>query len=366
MSTDHFDYNTRKLLSQRTKLREILLELPEICYDFFIAIEPRTSMLTRINYAHDLKLFFYFLKQSLHEFAKPTTDVTIDDIKKIQAHHIEMFLEFLSLYEINGKVRKNGNNGKKRKLSTIRSFYKYLHRHKYIKDDVTSVVDLPKIKEKPIIRLTGEEIIRLLDSVETGANLTKREKSYHKYTKLRDVALLSLLLGTGIRISECVGIDIDDIFLKDNSFKITRKGGNQVILYYPDEIKQVLSDYLEYRKRLVANEGSEMAFFLSMQRSRISAKAVQNLVRKYTTSVTPLKHITPHKFRSTYGTRLYQSTGDIYLVADVLGHRDVNITKKHYAAMSEERRKMAADVTTLRNQEVEQVDVPPWDTQDDV
>ena len=366
MSTEHFDFNTRQLLSQRAKLRELLLELPEICYDFFIAIEPRTSMLTRLNYAHDLKLFFYFLKQSLQEFSKPTTDITIYDIKKIQAQHIEMFMEFLSLYEIDGKVRKNGNNGKKRKLSTLRSFYRYLHRHKYIKNDVTSVVDLPKIKEKPIIRLTGEEIVRLLNSVETGDKLTKREKSYHKYTKLRDVALLSLLLGTGIRISECLGIDIEDIYLKDNSFKVTRKGGNQVILYYPDEIKEVLTDYLEYRKRLVPKEGSEKAFFLSMQRRRISAKAVQNLVRKYTASVTPLKHITPHKFRSTYGTRLYQSTGDIYLVADVLGHRDVNITKKHYAAMSEERRKMAADVTTLRNHADDQDDVPPWDTEDDV
>jgi integrase len=85
-----------------------------------------------------------------------------------------------------------------------------------------------------------------------------------------------------------------------------------------------------------------------MQNRRMTARAVQLMVRKYAGRTTPLKHITPHKFRSTFGTELYKSTGDIYLVADVLGHKDVNTTRKHYADMVEERRKAAADAVKLR------------------
>ena len=77
-------------------------------------------------------------------------------------------------------------------------------------------------------------------------------------------------------------------------------------------------------------------------------RTVEDLVKKYSSQVTPNKHITPHKLRSTYGTNLYRETGDIYLVADVLGHKDVNTTKKHYAALGDERRRKAASAVILR------------------
>ena len=95
----------------------------------------------------------------------------------------------------------------------------------------------------------------------------------------------------------------------------------------------------------------ETAFFLSMQYKRINVRSVEVLVKKYSKIITPLKKITPHKLRSTYGTRLYNETQDIYIVADVLGHRDVNTTKKHYAAVTEENRRRAAQVITLRPDE---------------
>ena len=95
-------------------------------------------------------------------------------------------------------------------------------------------------------------------------------------------------------------------------------------------------------------KGSENALFLSMQNRRITVRAVEKLVKKYALTVTSLKKITPHKLRSTYGTELYRETGDIYLVADVLGHKDVNTTKRHYAAIDEDRRRSAANIVKLR------------------
>ncbi len=156
-------------------------------------------------------------------------------------------------------------------------------------------------------------------------------------------------MGTGVRISECVGLNINDVDFQVNGFRIIRKGGNQTILYFSDEVGNALSDYLAERKNIIAMRGHEEALFLSMQRKRISNRAVQNLVKKYASSVSPLKKISPHKLRSTYGTSLYNETGDIYLVADVLGHRDVNTTKKHYAAISDTKRRMAAKAVKLRD-----------------
>jgi site-specific recombinase XerD len=88
--------------------------------------------------------------------------------------------------------------------------------------------------------------------------------------------------------------------------------------------------------------------FVSLQNKRISVRAVENLVKKYAKLVTPLKNISPHKLRSTFGTNLYRETSDIYIVADVLGHSDVNITKRHYAAIDEDRRKSVANIIKLR------------------
>ena len=214
-------------------------------------------------------------------------------------------------------------------------------------------------KETVIITNTDNQIVVLLirerDFYRTAETkkeceilIEKSQKKYHNKTKIRDLAILTLLLGTGIRVSECVGIDISNLDFETNGMKIHRKGGADVILYFGEEVREALLDYLEEREKIIPKEGSEDALFLSMQKRRISVRAVENLVKKYARPVTPLKTITPHKLRSTYGTQLYQETGDIYLVADVLGHKDVNTTRKHYAAMEDQRRRMAAGKIQLR------------------
>ncbi len=207
---------------------------------------------------------------------------------------------------------------------------------------------MPKLHDHEIIRLEPNEVATLLDQVEAGEKLTKAQLKYHEKTRLRDMALLSLLLGTGIRVSECVGIDIDDIDFDTNGLNVHRKGGYNTIVYFPEEVRTALLDYLEERKQIIPCEGNENAFFLSLQNKRITVRAVENLVKKYAKNVTTLKKITPHKLRSTFGTNLYKESGDIYLVADVLGHKDVNTTRKHYAAQEDENRRRAARMVKLR------------------
>ena len=220
-----------------------------------------------------------------------------------------------------------------------------------IQTNPTLLVDMPKLHEKEIIRLDPDEVARLLDFVEScGEGLTPHQKAYYEKTKERDLAIITLLLGTGIRVSECVGLDVEDVDFKNNGIKVLRKGGNEMIVYFGREVEKALRSYMEVREKIEPLSGHEHALFYSSQRKRINVKTVENLVKKYASQVTTTKKITPHKLRSTYGTTLYQETGDIYLVADVLGHKDVNTTKKHYAAIDDARRRKAASAVKLREE----------------
>lgn len=336
---------------QTELLRATLKELPSACHEFIRAIEPTTTALTRLAYARDLRLFFKFLACEVSAFGGfSPDDWTYDQLARIRPVDIDAFLDYLSLYfDENDTEFSNAELGKQRKLSTLRSFFKFLFKRGRIPADVSALVDMPKRHEKPILRLEIDEVARILDLAETGAALSERQKKFHEHTRLRDLAILTLFLGTGIRVSECVGLDIQDVDFEVNGFLVTRKGGNQAILYFPDEVADVLKRYMDERLRQTPLPGHENALFLSLQNRRITTRAVQNMVKKYALQAAPLKkRMSPHKLRSTFGTNLYRETGDIYLVADVLGHSDVNTTRRHYAAMSDERRRLAAKRVVLR------------------
>ena len=333
------------------RLRVLQNELPDFCRTFFRGIEPHTQSRTRLAYAYDLSVFFRFLinENPLYKDFSPT-DFKLDVLDHINAQDIEEYMEYLKyrpdLDSDTEIVNKEG--GIKRKISSLKSFYNYFYSAGMIETNPAAKVRLPKIHEKEIIRLDYDEVARLLDEAETGEKLSKKQQEFHKKTRKRDLALLSLLLGTGMRISECVGIDLQDMDLEETAVNIHRKGGKEETVYFSDEVALALSDYLEERKRIVPEEGSENALFLSLQNKRLSVRSAENLVKKYAQIAAPLKHITPHKLRSTYGTNLYRETGDIYLVADVLGHTDVNTTKKHYAAINEDSRRRARQAVKLR------------------
>ena len=200
-------------------------------------------------------------------------------------------------------------------LAALRTFYSYYYKKELITTNPTALVDSPKLHEKSIIRLDVDEVAKLLDEVESGENLTAKQQAFHEKTKVRDLALLTLFLGTGIRVSECVGLDINDVDLKNNGIRIIRKGGNEVVVYFSEEVREALIPYLEERSGIAACEGHQNALFLSLQRKRITVRSVEKLVKKYASVITQLKKITPHKLRSTYGTSLYRETGDIYPVS---------------------------------------------------
>ena len=348
----NISYHEQKDIENIKKLRQLTKELPPFCTEFFRGIEPRTSSRTRIAYAYDLSVFFDFLARENPVFQKmDRKSIRLEDIDLLTVTDLEEYMEYLK-YRFNDHNQEvtNKERGIMRKVSSLKSFYNYFFRNEKISNNPAALVQLPKLHEKEIIRLDVDEVALLLDEVEQGDNLTDRQKAFHNRTRVRDLALLTLLLGTGIRVSECVGLDLNDVDFKNGGIHIHRKGGKEVTVYFGTEVEDALTDYFLERKRIDAEPGNENALFLSVQRKRINVRSVENLVKKYARIVTPLKKITPHKLRSTYGTSLYRETGDIYLVADVLGHSDVNTTKKHYAALEEERRRSARNAVHLREE----------------
>lgn len=343
------NYHDQVNIDNTEKLRALLQTLPRFCGYFFRGIEPTTSSRTRIAYAYDLGVFFEFLVHSNPSLKTTSiTDIKIDILDQIKAVDIEEYLDYLTYYTSDEKEHLNTENGKKRKLVSLRSFYNYYFKKEMITTNPASLISVPKLHQKEIIRLEIDEVVKLLDEVDSAENMTKAQQKYHEKTRVRDLALMTLLLGTGIRVSECVGLDLNDIDFNNNGIKIRRKGGYEVVVYFGDEVRDALLEYLKERKQLIPCEGHTNALFLSLQMKRLNVRSVENLVKKYASVVTKLKKITPHKLRSTYGTSLYRETGDIYLVADVLGHKDVNTTKKHYAAIEDSRRRSAANVVKLR------------------
>ena len=331
------------------KMREVLDTLPSFCRQYFRSIDDVSGARTKLGYAYDLRTFFNFLHENNSALKDiPVTDLPVTVLDQITREDIEEYVEYITLYHRDDRELTNEEHGKARKLSALRSLYQYFFKTELIRTNPAMLVNMPKIHEKAIIRLEPNEVAHMLDEVEQGDKLTKTQMKYHHITRNRDVALITLLLGTGMRVSECVGIDISDIDFDTCGIKIRRKGGYETIIYFGEEVEEALRNYLTTRREIVPQAGHEDALFLSMQNRRITVRAVQNLVKKYAQTVTTLKKITPHKLRSTFGTNLYRETGDIYLVADVLGHKDVNTTRRHYAAIEDANRRKAARVVRLR------------------
>ena len=348
----HVPYAKELSKKQILRLREITSILPSYVNLFLRSIEETTQPRTRIAYAYDIKYFFEYLHEenpSLNN--KPIKDISLQDLDKLTALDFDEYMSFITLYTRNGREYTNDARSKKRKLCALRVFFAYLYKSDFISQNVTTKVNLPKIRDKAIIRMDANETADFLDHVEYGIGLTKNQQRFHEKLSTRDLAIMTLMLSTGIRVSECVGLNIYDIDFNNMRIKVTRKGGNEAFVFFSDEAGEAIKAYLKERENITAADGHEDALFLSSQKKRLGVRSIELIVKKYSRTATPLKHITPHKLRSTYGTALYQETGDIYLVADILGHKDVNTTRKHYADMDENKKRANRNAVKLREEQ---------------
>lgn len=348
------DYYKEKNYLQKLKLSELSDQLPEFARLFLIDKRYRTQTSTLISYSYDILTFYQFLieKNPLYKDYKPK-DFTYDDMKRINSLDVleyQQYLEFNAANE-NNTAHENGKRSIAKKMAALRGMFQYHFENNNIDSNPMMLVKLPKIKkDKNIIRLNPDEVTDILNCVENLGGITSEHMNkFRNKTKLRDLAILTLLLGTGMRVSECAGLDLNDVNFNENSVVLVRKGGGQDVIYFGDEIADALLNYIENERCTITPcEGHENALFYSMQSKRMSVDAIENLVKKYGKLAVPNKKLTPHKLRSTYGTALYRETGDIRLVADVLGHENINTTVNYYAAIEDEHKRKAAGAVKMR------------------
>ena len=245
-TSNHQTYHQTKNAKNINKLRELLKDFPPFAKDFFRGIEPTSSINTRIGYAYDIRTFFRFLLSANPSFqSEKISSLTLDNLDSLESVDIEEYLEYLKLYTYEGKTYSNDERGIHRKLASLRKFYLYYQKRDFLKNNPTTIVDMPKLHDREIIRLDAEEVSELLNLVEhAGEQLTGRKKSFYEKNKLRNLAIFTLFLGTGIRVSECVGLDIEDVDFRENRIRIIRKGGKEEYVYFGEEVRNALKNYI--------------------------------------------------------------------------------------------------------------------------
>lgn len=356
------DKNKKKQLENNIndKTDVIIKQLPYFAEEYFTELQQDNfSVLTRKQYAYDMLRFFEWLvtdKDSAFKNKKinglPASDIfdklTKEDIQSYKTYLMET-CDTLAL---------------SRKISCLRSFINYLYRENKIKNALHEHITLPKQpklnpNESVKNTLTAEQVKRILDAIEDTTGMNGKALGKHNKTVLRDKAIMYVLLGTGIRINELVGLDVNNIDWDNKTLSILRKGNKPDIVYINEEIESTLHDYIDNAREqlfketirgkdtsLMNNPNDEPALFISLHHKRITARAVETLINQYAIKAGLNIKVTPHTLRRTFGTNVYNATSDIYLAAAALGHSSVETTKKHYAKMDDEHKRIAAETSS--------------------
>ena len=178
---DKNNYHDEVTKQNILKMREVLKTLPGFCREYFIGIQESTAARTRLAYAYDLRIFFEYLHQENPVCAKQEiTEFKLEILDMITRQDIEEYLNYISYYIKDDKEITNDERGKARKLSALKSMYNYFFQSEKIQHNPPSLVRSPKLHEKEIIRLEPNEVAKLLDQVEAGEKLTKKEEHFLK------------------------------------------------------------------------------------------------------------------------------------------------------------------------------------------
>ena len=280
-------------------------------FTHYLSAEKNASPHTCRAYERDLEEFENFLKSSGMSLS------TAQDIEmgKVDRLAIRRYLSFLH--------RRNKKSSIARKISTLRSFFKYMVREQLATSNPAKSVSTPKV-EKPLpTTLTVDEAFRLMERPKNPSEKSISDTAKNK--RLRDGAILELLYSSGLRVGELVGLNLNRLDLDLGIVKVMGKGRKERIVPVGSKAVEALKTYLEKR----AVEGGEEPLFVNSRGGRLTARSVGRLVKKYTKSSGIFRKVSPHSLRHTFATHLLDAGADIREIQEMLGHASLSTTQRY-------------------------------------
>ena len=318
-------------------INELLINMPDFIeeyYDHLVAKGRSTNTIK--SYLYEVNVFLRYVATVTKK--ESVKQIQVTDLDKIKLPQIE---RYIAVSESGSPLE---NTAKRRRLSVIKSIYKYYFATESISTNPVIQLEGAKIEEKEIIKLNENQIKALIDCIINQNGVSEHSKAYSDKLVYRDLAIIMVLLGTGMRVSELVGLNISDYDLTalDNPcFHIIRKGSDEDVVYFVPAVRSAVDDYIIYTRPVLTDSDDENALFLSTQKKRMGVSSVEKMLKKYCRASGLPSNISPHKLRATFATTVYKQTKDIYAVKDALHHKSID-TSKHYIGDKEERKQAAA------------------------
>lgn len=331
------EYRNQLDIKNNEKINELLIDMPIFIEDFHThLVSKNCSTNTILGYFYEINMFLRFMKTILRK--KSIMEIEATDLDKINTITVEKYLA----------KSENGldlsASAKRRKLSVIKHLYNYYFTAHIINTNPVINVTGAKLNSHEVITLSDAQVKSLLHCIRNQEGISAHSRKYNERLVARDTAIMMVLLGTGMRISELIGLNISDFDLSDTErpcFHIVRKGGDDDIVYFVKPVHDAVADYIETRPLLNPGE-KENALFIGTTGKRLTPDAVQKMLKKYCEAAKLPDNISPHKARATFASTVYKNTKDLYAVRDALHHKSIE-TSRHYISDKKERMEMAAN-----------------------
>ncbi|MCX7714464.1 MAG: tyrosine-type recombinase/integrase [Clostridia bacterium] len=336
-------------MNKYSYLSNYLSELPDFVFSYIQSYYDGESINTQIGYSIDIRIFLNYLRLFKFKTLSSLEEFTPEHINRVTVEDLIQFKAYLREYQIQTKTAdgrtvnrtlRNSSHGINRKLSSVRGLFTYLYKTDKISQNITDKVDFASISQKIKKPLTTQETIRILDVIYNGEKYFKgRDLTEYLNKKQRDIAIFTTYLGTGIRVSELVNLNITDICFETSSFIVTRKGGDEQEIFMPVQVENELFTYLQIRQKCPAKD--ENALFISRLGGRMTVSSIEKALKKYCmiANITNPDKTRPHALRRTFACRLLEDGVDIKMVAELMGHKNIEVTHKYYAQYSAKARK---------------------------
>jgi len=331
--------------------------LPRFLRGFFAYLRGNVLPMTRLAYLRDIRFFCHYLIQETDlTRAQEPAEISLEEFNRLKGTDINLFLDYCRRYKVetekNIYIYENNKRSLARKKSSLSVLFKFLYRDELMEKNITDGFDpirVPKPGEKEIKALQDDEVMVMLDSVESGEGLTEKERQFWEKTKKRDKAILILFLTYGLRLSELQQLNVSSFNFSRDEFIIYRKRGKESTMPLNRSARKVLDEYLRQERPSSDSlaESEKDALFLSLQGKRMTERQIRELVKKYTSiglQTSRKSGYSPHKLRATAATSLIGRGNSIFDVQALLDHEQVTTTQLYAAHKKNVKRDLVKDM----------------------